>query len=266
MNATKAIILCAAVAAAPLASAAPAFNDVENAIINTLIEDDLTAFMNGTNNMIGPFLKADGKEVLIVDPFQYSIDYNENEIRANQQYKGKTLYFRNCQVMNITAGINDAPILSCLSPAAYRSPQLHFKNNKTSLEFASQLRKGSRVDVVCEGAGEIAGMPMADKCRPNTEFFNAATKRLRKEFTDTSSVYGLYVAGLSARIDQKMTAEEKEQCKTNCREIIKNYRAESKLFLQWLPEVKPRLIELGFKKSLKELEDQLEAKKNQQKQ
>ena len=260
MKKIKSAFFCSLLAASSVVAAAQNFNEVEASIIQAMISDDITSFVNGQNNLIGRILKKEGTPVSLVDPFDFSIDYNENEIRANQKYKGKSLYFRNCQVAGIAAGITDAPIVSCVSPAAYLPAQLHFSNSKESIEFTAQLRKGSRIDAVCVGAGEVAGLPMADDCRPNTEFFREASKKFFETFNDRNSSAGALCSALVIRTEMVMTDEERKQCLSGCSKAIQTARGKFGEMTDWLDDVKPRLLELGFRRGLEELEALLHEK------
>lgn len=269
MTKLKALALCAGLAAASAAPCAPAalpFNEVESAIFTSFIASDILDFLNkGQNTYFSDVLKKDGKEIVVVDPLQMSFDYAVAKNSADHKYKGKTLYIRNCQVIDNTSDLVDVPIISCLSPSNYMPAQLFMKKSKESFEYAAQIRNGYRIDMVCEGAGEKGGFPLAKDCRPNTAFYDYATKRMKEEFSE-SLENRLTIAVVAVRLEMVMSDAEKEQCKTNCSQLLRKYQGKVQNIEDWYFEARPRLVELGLEPYLQKADKKIEAMHNKQKQ
>ncbi|MDN4021524.1 hypothetical protein QX205_15720 [Acinetobacter pittii] len=89
--------------------------------------------------------------------------YKNNEVAANQQFKGKTLLV-SATVGSIDAGISDEPYLTLKAGGEYEfnQPQAHLADAEQNK--AASLSKGQKIKLLCTGNSEIAGTPMLDNC------------------------------------------------------------------------------------------------------
>lgn len=89
--------------------------------------------------------------------------YKNNEVSANQQFKGKTLLV-SATIDSIQAGFNDEPYISLKAGGEieFNQPQAHLADSE--LSKAATLSKGQKVKLLCVGNSEIAGSPMLADC------------------------------------------------------------------------------------------------------
>lgn len=97
-------------------------------------------------------------DALAVDASGLHAAYGENEVAANQMYKGKLLRVSGV-VEAIDSGIGDEPNVR-LSAGGFDSVLVKGLPSAT----AAGLTKGQRITLVCNGAGEIVGSPVLDDC------------------------------------------------------------------------------------------------------
>jgi len=102
-------------------------------------------------------------------PMQVTADellnaYKENEVAANQKYKGKRLMVK-ARIDSIAAGIGDAPFLVLKAGGQYEFllPQAHLASGEEAA--AASLKKGQQITLLCVGRSEVAGAPMLGDCR-----------------------------------------------------------------------------------------------------
>lgn len=89
--------------------------------------------------------------------------YKNNEVAANQQFKGKKLLV-SATIDSIQAGLGDEPYLSLRAGGEmeFNRPQAHLADSEQSK--AAALNKGQKVKLLCIGNSEIAGSPMLADC------------------------------------------------------------------------------------------------------
>lgn len=89
--------------------------------------------------------------------------YKNNEVAANQQFKGKKLLV-SATIDSIQAGLGDEPYLSLRAGGEmeFNRPQAHLADSEQSK--AATLNKGQKVKLLCVGNSEIAGSPMLADC------------------------------------------------------------------------------------------------------
>lgn len=101
-----------------------------------------------------PELKTTAREIAVA--------YNENTVAADNKFKGKRFEvngtiadirtdFMDNAVINLKGGVNE-----------FMEPQ--FKLAEAEKPKAATLKKGLKVTMSCEGAGDIAKTPMMDDC------------------------------------------------------------------------------------------------------
>ncbi|PNK60151.1 OB-fold protein [Psychrobacter sp. FDAARGOS_221] len=87
--------------------------------------------------------------------------YQNNEVAADKQYKGKLLEVSGT-VASIDSGISDQAIVQLATSNEFMS--VAAEGDDTFTDTAATLSKGENVTMVCNGAGEIAGFVQLDKC------------------------------------------------------------------------------------------------------
>ena len=89
--------------------------------------------------------------------------YKNNEIAANQQFKGKNLLV-SATIDSIQAGLGDEPYLDLKAGGEmeFNKPQAHLADSEQAK--AATLSKGQKVKLLCVGNSEIAGSPMLKDC------------------------------------------------------------------------------------------------------
>lgn len=102
----------------------------------------------------------------IAPPIQVSasklfIDYQANEVAADNIYKGKRLAVRGT-VQSINKDITDDIYLVLATPNEFMG--IHANVNSEEASKAAALSKGTHLTVVCQGQGMILGSPMLGDC------------------------------------------------------------------------------------------------------
>ena len=88
-------------------------------------------------------------------------EYEQNEARADQQYKGKLLLVTGT-VSGITKDFTDNTVVQL--PGVNQFLQVQATLEKSQEQKAINLNKGQPVTLECRGAGEVATMPMLHDC------------------------------------------------------------------------------------------------------
>jgi uncharacterized protein len=83
--------------------------------------------------------------------------YHDNEVAADQKYKGRALRIRGI-VGSISKDIFDKPYVTLLAGSQFDTVQLQFGD--TSNEQLAKLRKGMNIEVTCRGRGMVIGIPV----------------------------------------------------------------------------------------------------------
>lgn len=85
--------------------------------------------------------------------------YEENEIAADQRFKGKPIAVSGT-VSGIDSDMMDKPVIRLAGQNDFMSV------NASGLagDVAAGLKKGQKVTLVCTGAGEVIGMPQLEEC------------------------------------------------------------------------------------------------------
>lgn len=91
--------------------------------------------------------------------------YEDNEVRADAIYKGKTLKVTGI-VHSISSDINDKAIVH-LAPKGdeYAFTSVHASGDRNFHNQAINLSKGTMITIICIGDGEVLGSPLLKNCR-----------------------------------------------------------------------------------------------------
>lgn len=261
-------ILSALVASGASADDEIAFSKQERNVMAAMIADDWEAFSDGGNSLLDKFLKSKGITFVKTNALQYAIDYQRNEIKANRSYKGKQLLVTNCFVKKISAGLFDQPIIACQTNNQFLDVQLNFPDTDDAIEEASGIQRGTQLDFVCTGDGEIAGMPIAKDCRLATTIIGGYYKDISAEIMRGKGFFGPIPAVLAIKVAHNLTPEESEQCNdaNSCytlfsekgREILERNGGFADL-----SDIKGRMDELGISEEFQKFKERESSKKPQ---
>ncbi|MGB5109660.1 MAG: hypothetical protein WBO07_07805 [Formosimonas sp.] len=93
---------------------------------------------------------------------QLSQAYNDNTVAADQQFKGKKFKVAGI-VSDISTDIMGDPYISMQGGNEFMQPQFSFDKDDSSQ--LAQIKKGMKLTIVCEGAGDIAKTPISKDCK-----------------------------------------------------------------------------------------------------
>jgi hypothetical protein len=99
------------------------------------------------------------QERIAVTATQLYADYSSNEITANSRYKGKALLISGT-VRAIQSDFRDQPVIQ-LAAGDFASVSI----SDLSVEEASELSKGSKIQAACIGNGEVLSFPTTKDCK-----------------------------------------------------------------------------------------------------
>jgi hypothetical protein len=85
--------------------------------------------------------------------------YEENEIAADQKYKGKRLEVTGT-ITGIDSDFSDKPVVRLNTSNQFMSAGA----SGLPLEVAATLKKGQKITLICTGKGEVMSMPQLDDC------------------------------------------------------------------------------------------------------
>lgn len=90
-------------------------------------------------------------------------DYAENKEAANTKYKGKKIELTGI-IKTIEMGISDLPelVLETATNNKIESPRIEFASSQTNQ--IEKLQPQQKIHIICQGNGEIAGMPLLTEC------------------------------------------------------------------------------------------------------
>ena len=89
--------------------------------------------------------------------------YDDNEIAANEKYKGKELIVSGT-IGSIDADMSDKPVIKLKSNHNYGMSSPLAKLAESDLPKASTLKKGQAIKLKCIGDSEVGGTPMLEDC------------------------------------------------------------------------------------------------------
>lgn len=100
--------------------------------------------------------------LIVVSAREIASDYDDNEVAADQKYKGKILevsgiivnvFSSNDRMVVQLAGKKEIPFITALG-------------NNDFNQYATTLKKGQNVVLICKGDGEVIGFPQLKNCQP----------------------------------------------------------------------------------------------------
>lgn len=109
-----------------------------------------------------PAETTDSKAVLKVTAQQLYDDYNNNELAADERYKGKTLLVSGV-IDSVNNSFGDRPYLTLESGSMFRGVRARLDPAET--DKAVQLQKGQTVQIKCIGESLSFGSPTLSQCK-----------------------------------------------------------------------------------------------------
>lgn len=92
-------------------------------------------------------------------------DYDANEVAADEKFKGKRLLVTGT-VQSIDKGAFNNIVISLRTPNEFMAVHASFDNEHEKM--AASLKKGVKVNWICDGEGRIIGSPILKNCAPST--------------------------------------------------------------------------------------------------
>ena len=127
----------------------------ESHLLNWIVDDEEKAFIEGAQNI------AFDARVVKVTAKEVAKKYADNEVAADQEYKGKTVLLEGV-VQDIQSGIRDEPSLIFKGVNMFMGPQAKFK--APDIQRIAAIRKGEKQRLVCVAAGEVVGNAFFRDC------------------------------------------------------------------------------------------------------
>jgi hypothetical protein len=166
---------------------------------------------------------------------KYSKDYDDNEIAADNQYKGKKFIIFG-KINSISKDFTGSPYL-VLSTGKDFDMGVHAAIDRGEMEHAATLKKGQEIHLVCEASTKIGPVATARKCVEFSRFIEPSIKEvvngfftgkvnLKEEFKkiEKISIFGYAMASF---IDiEKCYDLHSVECRKQYREIFSNKEKE----------------------------------------
>ena len=148
----------------------------ESHLLNWIIDDEEKSFVDGAQNIVfdARVLKATAKEV--------AKKYADNEVAADQEYKGKTVLLEGI-VEEIQSGVRDEPTLVFKGVNRFMGPQARFK--VPDIQRIAAIKKGEKQKLVCVAAGETIGNAFFKDC----VFLDAYATEMKKKIRNDVDQY-----------------------------------------------------------------------------
>lgn len=143
-------------------------NEVEANIFHTLIQNQTEALINGGE----PIFSNDENIVIprVISANTIQLEYEKNEINADNLFKNKVLLVSG-KVINISKNSSNEPSLSLSGGSnPYMTPSAKMK--KEYIDWASNLSKGTEVQMICKINHFIMGSIKLHNCIPFDSWFN----------------------------------------------------------------------------------------------
>ena len=119
-----------------------------------------------TNRNVNEFINIYGEkegDVVATSPFNIYHDYKENEIAANQRYKGKRIGIVG-KVQNVSVDDDDNAIVNLKVSFSFNS-LVSAKGDSMFTEKSADLKNGQKTLMICRGAGMDADTPKLSDCK-----------------------------------------------------------------------------------------------------
>lgn len=101
--------------------------------------------------------------LIAVSAREIASDYDDNEVAADQKYKGKILEVSGI-VASIDSSVGDQAIVQLVGKNEFQTVSTQGNNDFT--QYATTLKKGQNIVLICKGDGEVIGFPQLKNCQP----------------------------------------------------------------------------------------------------
>lgn len=104
--------------------------------------------------------------LIVVSAREIASDYDDNEVAADQKYKGKILEVSGI-VASIDSSVGDQAIVQLVGKNEFQTVSTQGNNDFT--QYATTLKKGQNVVLICEGDGAYGvffDFPSLNNCQP----------------------------------------------------------------------------------------------------
>lgn len=101
--------------------------------------------------------------LIVVSAREIASDYDDNEVAADQKYKGKILEVSGI-VASIDSSVGDQAIVQLVGKNEFQTVSTQGNNDFT--QYATTLKKGQNIVLICKGDGEVIGFPQLKNCQP----------------------------------------------------------------------------------------------------
>ncbi|SQH36334.1 MULTISPECIES: OB-fold putative lipoprotein [Haemophilus] len=186
-------------------------------------------------------------------------EYDKNEARANKKFKGKNLIVSGT-IGSIETDLFDHPYIVFKSKNEFNFNATQAKFKKSAYDKVIDLNKSDKVNLVCEGAGEVAGTPMLDNCQFRADVIKSITDQYLADYNnlltkgvDTSKVFlnkivyivarRAYITNGFSKCSKKITSDCLDKGVDKKKEKAIEDAAENNDFI---PELKPLAEYLDF--------------------
>lgn len=129
-------------------------------VLAAISGDDENTSSGTTNSEV---TTVEAEPPVIVDARTLVVDYESNEVAADKMYKGKMLEVSGT-VAGIDSDFSDGAIVKLIGKNEFQVAQAQGDDGFT--DYASTLKKGENVVLICKSDGEVIGFPQLSKCQP----------------------------------------------------------------------------------------------------
>jgi len=151
---------------------------IEAHAISTLFSDDVRSFVNGEDSVFG-------NDLVRIKSIVLSKEFEDNEVAALEKYKGKT-FLVSANITSIESDLTGDPSLHLNGSGYFNDPIAQF--TKEQIVKISKLKKGQKIDLVCNLSTEIIGSVILDECFFLEEYAEKNQNKMTENITKILSV------------------------------------------------------------------------------
>jgi len=169
--------------------------------------------VTGKNSVFGETNIIKNKP-LVISSHTLQIEYEKNEVSADQKFKGKLLAVKG-QVMSLNKSISNQIVISLFGGSNMFMPPKAFMTNGYE-NWVASLNKGNVISLVCKGDGRLLGSAIMNNCVSSYDWSIEATKSIIEatpEGIKGNNVYLVKFVELAKNITPKLKSDSK--CFTN---------------------------------------------------